>query len=196
MTRIHRALAALVPGPRSDWITAHGAELATLEDPALRRRWARGVISVAVSALWAQLRNDPRSYLGGVLVKTVVAGVSVVNVLAGLALGAGFLISEGAPLMMLALAVALATQGTYTLVVLAGGFGSLFRTAVNLQVAASTLAFVAGTIAFGIGLASNISPPTGDPEYGPMTVAMLLAIHGAASLLSFIERRNQPTLST
>ncbi|MEE9581576.1 MAG: hypothetical protein V3W36_01440 [Acidimicrobiia bacterium] len=195
MTRIHQALAALVPGPRSDWITAHGAELATLEEPALRRRWALGVISVAVSALWAQLRTDPRSYLGGVLVKTVVAGVSVVNVLAGLALVAVFLTSEDQVLMMLALAATLVTQGTYTLVVLAGGFGSLFRTAVNLQVAASTLALVAGAIAFGIGLASNINLPTGDPEYGPMTVAMLLAIHGATSLLSFIERRNQPKLS-
>jgi hypothetical protein len=188
MTRLYRILIALTPPPASEWLEAHAAEYASIPEHGRRRRWAFGAIPLFISTLWRQLKRQPRSYLGGTLMKTIVATVSLLNLIAGLLLLVAFIVSPGGPPAMLAHAAALVVQGGYALGLLAGAYRRFQDAAVKVQLVGSTLALLVGLIGFSIGLVENSVMAGGDPEYGPMTVALLLAAHGLASLLTFGSR--------
>jgi hypothetical protein len=187
MRHLYRITAALIPPPRDEWIRAHQAELEQIEGRWQRRRWAVGVIPLAGVALAAQLRSDPRSFQGGTLMKTIVATLSVLNVAAGIGLAVLVLVMEGTPSAVLALSAVLVVQGAYTLTFLAGSLEAGWAQA--LELVGSTLALVVGGIASVAAVVNNIDPVNGDPEYGPMAVAMLVAAHGLASLIAFVPRR-------
>lgn len=183
MSRLHRLAAALVPPPRREWILAHHAEFDHIQGTWQRRRWMFGLVTITGVALAAQLRSDPRSFQGGTLMKIIVATLSVLNVAAGLGLAVLVVGLGDSPPMVPLLSAVLVIQGGYTLVVLSGVLSA--RWAIVLEVVGSTLALVAGGIGVVAGIVGNIDPVGGDPEYGPLTVAMLIATHALASLLTF-----------
>ncbi len=57
------------------------------------------------------------------------------------------------------------------------------RTARSLQLTGSALALVVGSVGFAIALSTAVEGT--DPEYGPMSVGLLLAGHGLVSLLAY-----------
>jgi len=188
MITLYRILAALVPSPRREWIRAHEAELELIEGRGQRWRWTLGAFPLVGSVLVSQLRLDPRSFLGGTLMKTTVATLSTLNLAGGAGLAVLYVIDTSPPIV-LALSVALLIQGGYTLALIAGVLDSHQDTALHLQLVGSTLALVIGAVGFLIGFLANLNPPTGDPEYGPMTIAALIAAHALISLLAFTPRR-------
>ena len=50
---------------------------------------------------------------------------------------------------------------------------------------AGAIAALLGTVIFRVGAGRNVAPPSGDPEYGPMVVALLVALNGLATLAAF-----------
>lgn len=189
MRRLYRMAAAAVPPPHRAWILAHQAELDHIEDVWQRRRWTVGLFTVTLAALSAQLRSDPRSFQGGTLVKIIVATLSVLNVAAGLGLAVVAIgLGDSPPIVPMLIAVLL-VQGGYTLALLGGLLTA--RRAVVVEVIGSTLALVVGGIGVVAGVVANIDPVNGDPEYGPLTVAMLIAAHGLASLIAFTGRTGE-----
>ena len=181
MNRLHRFLASMVPEPRRQWVAAHAAELDQLEG---RRRlaWWLGVLPVTVFALAAQLRHDPHSFRGGTLMKVVVTTLSILNLVAGVALIAIWAFDAGHPASALGLGAALAAQGCLGIATEANTLRRSHRASVVL-LAASTIALVMGVAAFSIGFARNVNPATADPEFGPMIMTLLIAAHGAATIL-------------
>jgi uncharacterized membrane protein HdeD (DUF308 family) len=121
--------------------------------------------------------------------KTTVATLSVLNIAAGLGLVVVYTVETSPPLLLLALGVALLTQGGFTLAYILGAFEAHAGAALHLQLVGSTLALIVGTIGFMVGLLGNINPVNNDPEYGPMTIAVLIAGHGFASLLAHTPHR-------
>lgn len=189
MSRGHRILAALVPSPRRQWVLAHEAEYDVIEGRWQRWRWALGLASIVGFALVSQLRHDPRSFLGGVLMKAATFTLSILNVAAGVGLLVLYVSRSGSHLFVLALSLALLVQGSYTVAFISGALRSQHEVARQAQLGGSTLALVAGTVGFAVGLWANINPVNADPEYGPMTIALLIAGHGFFSLLAFIPPR-------
>lgn len=192
MRRAHRVLAAIVPEPRRDWIVAHAAELADIRNRRQRLRWMIGLIPLALRAAAGQLRHDPHTFLGGVLVRAVVVAASTVNLLAGIGLVTLVVSGHDVPLPVLAPALALVAQGGYTLALILGARGSAGERPRQLQVWGSTLALLVGALWLIVGIVNNINPVDGDPEYGPMTIAVLLSGHGLASLLAFAAPHGEP----
>jgi len=197
MNRLHRALVHLVPAPRSEWIRAHEAELDHIEGRWPRWRWNLGLLPLAASALVRQIRHDPRSFLGGALMKTIVVTLSALNFVAGVGLLAILLLEPGAPMIAVALGGALLVQSCFTLALVLGAFGRHQHAARHVQLTGSTLALVVGGVGFVVGFLANINPAGNDPEYGPMAIAFLLAAHGMASLVAFTSPRpTEPQTST
>jgi len=190
MNRIYLILFRMVPGPRNEWIRAHHAELENIPSGRQRWRWTLGLLPLALSALARHLRHEAGTFLGGTFVKTIVATASILNLTAGAGLLVLFTIETGPPLVVLVLAVTLLIQGGYTLTLMFGAFGSHQYAATHLQLAGSTLALIAGTIGFATGFLANINPANNDPEYGPMSIAAIIAVHAIASLLAFTSRGN------
>lgn len=116
--------------------------------------------------------------------KIVVATLSVLNVAAGVAMALLYVIESDAPMFVLTISAALLVQGCFTLVLIVGAFSHI-EMARHVQLAGSTLALVVGTFGFATGFVANIDPVNGHPEYGPMTIALLIATHGFVSLLAF-----------
>jgi len=196
MNRLYRILFYLVPGPRNEWIRAHHAELEHIPGRWLRWCWTLGLLPLAGAALVRQLRHDAGTFLGGVFVKTVVATLSILNLAAGVSLLVFYIIATSPPLVVLALSGALLIQSGFTLLLMLGVFGSHQDAATHLQLGGSTLALIVGTVGFVAGFLVNINPANNDPEYGPMTIAFLIAAHGMASLLAFTSHgpaRAQPS---
>ena len=191
MNRLHRRLAALVPSSRSEWIRAHEAELQVVEDRWQRWQWALGLVPLVGWALASQLRQDPRKFLGGFLMKTITATSSILTIAAAISLAVlyVYVTDPNRPLLLLGLSVALLIQGSYTLAFILGLFRSHNETARHLQLTGSTLALAVGTVGFATGFLANIDPVNNDPEYGPMTIALLIAAHGLTSLLAFTPQR-------
>lgn len=189
MNRLHRILAALVPSPRNEWIKAHEAELQVVEDRWRRWQWALGLVSLVGWALASQLRHDPGKFLGGFLMKTIVGTLSIINLGAATGLAVLYVTDPDQPLILLALSVALMIQGSATLALILGLFRFHNETTRHFQLVGSTLALAVGTVGFATGFLANIGSVTNDPEYGPMTIAFLIAAHGLASLLAFAPQR-------
>ena len=187
-------LAALVPSPRDAWVRAHAAELECVEGRWSRLVWRLGVVPIAGWALMSQLRHDPRSFLGGVLVATIVVGLSFLNLVAGIGLLVLYLV-EANPWLVLVLGIGLCAQGGYSLAYILGAFGRRRALARRVQLAGSGLASVVGLTGFVAGIVANVNPANNDPEYGPMTIALLVTVHGLASLLAFSGDPNPRTPS-
>jgi hypothetical protein len=117
--------------------------------------------------------------------KTIAATLSILNLVAGVGLLVLCIIDTSAPLVLLTLSGALLIQSGFTMALLLGAFGSRHDTARHLQLAGSTMALMVGAAGFVIGFLANVNPANNDPEYGPMTIAFLIAAHGIASLLAF-----------
>ncbi len=183
MSRAHRALAALVPEPRNQWVLGHAAELETIDRASERRRWRLGLVPLFIHALVSQLVHDPKSFLGGALLRTAAAASSAINIAASIGLAAVYYVEPIG--LVLALALVLALQGGYTAAHLAGVFRTKRSAARLLQLAGSAAAFVVGTIGLTMRLGADLTPG-GDPEYGPTTVALLIAGHGLVSLLAWM----------
>lgn len=189
MRRGHRILAAIVPSPRRQWVLAHEAEYDVIEGRWQRWRWALGLVPVVGFALVSQLRHDPRSFLGGALMKAATFTLSILNVTAGVGLSALYVSQSSPPAFVLVLSLVLLVQGSYTIAFISGTLRSHHEVARRAQLGGSILALVAGTVGFAAGLFANINPVNADPEYGPMTIALLIAGHGFFSLLAFIPPR-------
>ncbi len=189
MSRAHRILATIVPPPRRQWVLAHEAEFAHIEGRWRRWRWAFGLVRVAGWALVSQLLHDPRSFLGGALIRIVISTQSIVNVAAGAGLLVLYLSQSNVPVFVLILSLVLLLQGFYTVAFVAGVLRSHHDGARYLQLGGSTLALIVGAVGFAVGFFANLGPANADPEYGPMTIALLIAGHGLASLLAFTPNR-------
>ena len=193
MSRAHRILATIVPPPRRQWVLAHEAEFDHIEGRWQRGRWAFGLVRVAGWALVSQLRHDPRSFLGGTLSRIVISIQSIVNVAAGAGLLVLFLSQSNPQVFVLILSLALLLQGSYTVAFVAGVLRPHHDGARYLQVGGSALALIVGAVGFTVGFSANLAPVNADPEYGPMTIALLIAGHGLTSLLAFTPNRTGTT---
>ncbi len=121
--------------------------------------------------------------------KTIIATLSILNIAAAVGLAVLYATDTDPPRVILALSLALLIQGSYTLALIFGAFRSRDDTARHLQLAGSTVALIVGTVGFVNGFLANIDPVNNDPEYGPMTIAFLVAAHGLTSLLAFTSQR-------
>ena len=193
MSREHRILAAIVPPPRRKWVLAHEAEFDHIEGRWQRWRWALGLVRVVGWALVSQLRHDPRSFLGGALIRIVITTQSIVNVFAGVGLLVVYFSQSGPQVFTLMLSLALLVQGSYTVAFVAGVLRSHHDGARYLQLGGSTLALIVGAVGLAVGFSAIVDPVNADPEYGPMTIALLVAGHGLASLLVFHAPRTGTT---
>ncbi len=193
MSRGHRILAAIVPSPRRQWVVAHEAEYDVIEGRWRRWRWTLGLVSIVGFALASQLRHDLRSFLGGALMKAATFMLSILNVAAGVGLLVLYVSQSSPPAFVLVLSLVLLVQGSYTIAFISKTLRSHQEVARRAQLGGSMLAFVAGTVGFSVGLLANIDPVNADPEYGPMTIALLIAGHALFSLLAFIPPRTIKT---
>jgi hypothetical protein len=115
--------------------------------------------------------------------KTILATLSVINVLMGLMLLGLMFVAEDTPLMVvLALAIGMLAQGGYTLAYLAGVLGGFEPWSRRVLLGGQTVALVVGLSGFASSALYNLNPPGGDYEYGPLTVGALIALQGAATL--------------
>ena len=183
MSRIHRLPAALVPPPCDAWVRAHAAELDWIEGRWNRLVWRLGVVPITGWALVSQLRHDPRSFLGGALSRLAVAGMSLLNLAAGVGLLVFYVVGAN-PLLVLVLGLALCGQAGYGLAFIAGALDGRRERARRVLLAGGLLAAAVGLAGFLAGAVANIDPANGDPEFGPMTIALLIAAHGVASVLA------------
>lgn len=162
---------------KHSWIQAHLAEADVIEGRLRRMSWRAGsvvtFVAVAVSST------------GGTMKISLVA-LSLVNLFAGLALVVLWFVMGREPMIVLGLAAVLIVQGGSTLLYVSGAFDRVRRAARNVLVAGSAAALAVGAAGFITGVVVNLQPANPDPEYGPMSVAFLLAAHGCLALVSTI----------
>lgn len=171
---------------KRSWLHAHLAEADVVEGRLRRILWRAGSVSTLGAVAVSTLVRDPMSVVRGGTMKVAPVVLSAVNLLAGLALVVLWLSIGREPLVVLVLAAVLMVQGGYTLVYVAGWLDRARPAARNVLLAGSAAALVVGSIGFITGAIVNMQPANPDPEYGPMTVAVLLAAHGAITLASAI----------
>jgi hypothetical protein len=164
------------------WLDAHLAEVDVIEGRLARFRWRAGSFATVVALVGSALMRDPLSVMRGGPVKIGLGVLSAVNLLAGMALVALWLSVGREPMIVLVLAVVLIVQGGYSLAYVAGALDRAQPAARGLLLAGSTAALAVGAVGFVVGAGVNLRPTNPDPEYGPMTVALLLATHGLAVL--------------
>jgi hypothetical protein len=106
---------------------------------------------------------------------------SIVNVAAGLGLGAlwfKFRNDPGMPIVVLFIALALLTQGGFTL----GHLRGLWRQW-SLFAAGESAAALVGGLAIIQGVIYNLSPTNGDYEWGPLMAATLMTTQATLGLI-------------
>lgn len=118
--------------------------------------------------------------------RAFVAALSVLNLVTAAGLFVLFLIMPDGPTILLAVVAGLTLQGGFTLAFIASRFASRAEFARRLQLGGSAVALIVGSIVFINGLLINFDSATADPEYGPMTMGLLMAAHGLASLFAFV----------
>lgn len=179
MSRLHRALAALVPGERSEWIRAHGAELDALTGPKDRLRWRVGVLPLFLSTLATQIVREPRSLRGSMLVRLISAGVSASALGIGAVLAYAFVSDGTRSATLLATCLGILALGTFNLAVVAVDLDRRWS-------AGRSAAYVVNAVALSVGVAglglAALTLTSGDPEFGPFTVAAVAALGGFLSL--------------
>jgi hypothetical protein len=118
--------------------------------------------------------------------KTIVATLSGLDLVAAAGLLVLWIRDTDQPWSLLVFAVVLVLQGGYTLAMLANVFGDSTQ-ARQLLIVGATVSVIAGVAAFATGVIANLV--AADHEYGPMTIALLIGAHGIASLLAFAGQR-------
>lgn len=186
LARWVRSIRGFLPADRREWIDALAVEIAPATSGREALRWAFGAIPVMVFGLASALVSDVRG--GGVAMRSAVAVVATGAVLGGVALGLVFAFAPDVPPLVLGLALGLVTQGGYTLAYLAGLLDRFQPAARRLLLVGNAVAAIVGSIAFVTGGVRNLHPETVDPEYGPMTVALLITTLGVATLVTFVRR--------
>jgi hypothetical protein len=141
-------------------------------------------VRVTVAALVFQIAKHPRTFIGSVLSRTLVALVAGIE-LAMASLLVSLVIRTPQPTLVFGLVGVLALQGATTILVLrmtGAGRGDRVRQALLVLGVASV---VVGSLAAGFGALRNLGPDVVDPEFGPTVVATLIACHGVATLIAF-----------
>ena len=179
------AAAVLVPEEHRSWIEWYAAEIQAIGSDREAVRWVLGAVPVISRSLLAAVVRDPLSFVGGALIKTVVATLGVVALIGGLALAGMFAFASGVPVVVLVLAAALMVQGGYVLAYLNGALRRFEPFARYLLLIGSTLAALVGFAAFAQAVVFNVRAANPDPEFGPMTVALVITAVGLVSLLAF-----------
>ena len=128
--------------------------------------------------------------------KTILATLSVINVLMGVMLIGLLLVAEGTPMVVLALALGMLAQGGYTLAYLAGVLEAFEPWSLRALLAGQTVALVAGLVGFASSALYNLNPAGGDYEYGPLTVGALIALQAAATLRIYAVGQRQSGTQT
>ena len=117
--------------------------------------------------------------------KTVLATLSVVNVVFGLFVIGLFLFVDETPALVLALGVGLIAQGGYTFAYMGGAVSMLEPWSTRLLLAGQTLALLVGVAAFAVSTVNNLDPLVTDREFGPMAAGGVIAAQAAAALYLF-----------
>ncbi|MFB3049145.1 MAG: hypothetical protein ACE1Z9_03230, partial [Acidimicrobiia bacterium] len=108
----------LLPPSRRDWARALLAELEEIENGPSALRWVLGGSSVVARGWIGSITGEDN-------MRTVLATLSVINGLMGLALLGLLLVTDDTPLVVAALGVALLIQAGYTLAYMAGALDDL-----------------------------------------------------------------------
>jgi hypothetical protein len=160
---MHRLLAALVPPPRDQWISAHAAELAHIETRGQRWRWQLGLIPIFGWAVASQLLHEPRSFLESTLLRTIAGVLSFVNLIAGVTL-IGIYLADTQALAMLAIGVALGAQASAALAYLRRSLARHSTPATLLLLGGSALAAATGLAASRPALSPTSTQATTIPN--------------------------------
>ena len=197
MSRPHRLLAALVPPPRDQWIRAHAAELVHIEGRRARTKWQLGVVPLFGWALASQLLQQPplvpRKHTHARNCRRPLVREPDRRRGARWYLPHQHSASEHARPRPRAhcssnVRAYLPARARCTKA------GATHFTCPRRQ---RTCCRDRARCVLAAGVATNIVATADDPEYGPMTVVLLIGAHGAASLLAFTRppRNQHPTSS-
>ena len=185
-----KAFLHLLPGSHREWGQALLAEKEEMDGRSERVRWILGGGRLMV---WSWLDWITK----GRIMRTVLATLSVINIVFGLFLMALFLSTEDNPPLVLFLAVGLITQGGYTLWHMSRRSGSSEPWSSRVLLTGETIALLIGVGGFTIAVINNINPANGDYEYGPIAVGGLIVAQAFAALLVYANLgvRHTATLS-
>ena len=132
----------------------------------------------------------PNSLAHVLLVRTAarvgLVGLSILNVLFGVGVAALAAATAGIPLWVMAPAAAVATQGLYTLLWMGNRLGPVRPLSHRLFVLGESVALLVGVGALAIAIGNQLS--ASDPEYGPLTLLTLVALHGVVGLFVVYQR--------
>lgn len=176
-----RVLLYLLPDSHREWGQALLAEKEETGGRLARVRWILGGGRLLV---WSWLDWITK----GRLMRTVLATLSVINLVFGLLLIALFSFTEDNPPLLLILAIGLIAQGGYTLWHMSGRSASGEPWTSRILLTGETIALVIGGGGFTIAVINNINPTNGDYEYGPIAVSGLIAAQAVAALYIFAVR--------
>ena len=128
--------------------------------------------------------------------RTILATLSLINMAMGALLLGLLLVTDGTPVpVVLALALGMLIQGSYTLAYIFDRLEQFEPWALRALLVGQTVALVVGVMGFASSALYNINPPTGDYEYGPLTVSALIALQALATLGAYAVRE-RPRTST
>jgi len=175
---------ALLPPSHREWGEALIAESSHTDKSV---RWVLGGIHLMA---WSWLDK----VIGGNRMKTVVAILSTTNVAMGLFLMGLFLLTGNDAPVVLMLASGLVVQGGYTLWYVIDSQQRSWAT--HALLSGQAIALLIGTGGLAISALNNITPTSGDNEYGPIVVAAIIAAQAAATLYLYAVRRGTKVLTS
>lgn len=163
-------LVKVLPPSRRDWGEAYLSEFGA----------GRGLLRLTFTAWYLELK-------GGNIVKTVVRSTSVVNVIFGLFMVGLWLVTGPNPVLVPITAACIVAQGGYTLWFTSRSLSEHRPSATTILLVGETLALLVGLGGFVAAVLNNAGGSV-DPEYGPITVAGLIAAQAAATLYLYAIR--------
>ena len=112
--------------------------------------------------------------------------LSMVNALFGVGVAILAAATASVPLWVVAPAAAMAAQGFYTLLWMGNRLGPVSPVGGRLFVIGEAVALLTGAAALGAAIRNQMS--AADPEYGPLTLLTLVAVHGLVGLFVALQR--------
>ena len=186
MKMLRRLALRLSPPHRRDWIEGYLAESDHVDGRLRKTLWTLGLLPFVGSMLISQLFRSPRSQAVEKTWTRVLVASSLILLVGGVAL-IGIWLRTEQPLNM-ALLGAVLTALAAAAVVMVLKRGKLPDTRFStLAAAVGALAVGVGSLGFVISVASAAQAGA-DPEFGPMTAAALVALHGFAMVVTFTGR--------
>lgn len=188
---------ALVPLSRREWLEALFAERQAMASTFENALWTLGALKLVGWTVLTEVRHHPRYLLEEAFMKTIVATLSAVNVVAAFGLGGVFVATNDVPWIVLAISAGLLAQGGYTLLHLTGALERYQPYARHLLLSGQSLALMIGLLGAVSSMTYNVNPPNGDNEYGPLTVAILILTLAAATLFAetVAPRQDSPSIA-